>query len=197
MGWVAAVSAMVEMAKILEKEDDVEYYTGLLAKAYAVYGTLFNGEWFRYDNSGKYDDIIMADQLAGQWYARASGLPAIAELETIKKSLETVYSHNVVKFHNGELGAVNGFNKTLNIPDYSYMQSSEVWTGTTFALAANLLQEGFEEEAWATAKSLYDCIYNRFGYWYQTPEAWDEKGRYRSFSYMRPLAIWSIQWAYS
>jgi len=195
--WVAALSAMVEMAKILEKEDDLEYYSELLQKAYKVYDKLFNGEWFRYDTSEKYDNIIMADQLVGQWYARASGLPPIAENEHIKQALKTVYNYNVVKFHGGQQGAVNGFNKSLNIPDYSYMQSSEVWTGTTFALAANLLQEGLEEEAWATAKSLYDCIYDKFSYWFQTPEAWDERGRYRAFGYMGPLAIWSIQWTYS
>ncbi|KAL6552271.1 hypothetical protein OROHE_007635 [Orobanche hederae] len=32
-------------------------------------------------------------------------------------------------------------------------------------------------------------------YAFQTPEGWDFEGRYRSFGYMRPLAIWSMQWA--
>jgi hypothetical protein len=31
---------------------------------------------------------------------------------------------------------------------------------------------------------------------FQTPEAWDTKGRYRSAAYMRPLAIWAMQWAW-
>lgn len=32
-------------------------------------------------------------------------------------------------------------------------------------------------------------------YWFQTPEAWTAKGHFRSLSYMRPLAIWGMQWA--
>lgn len=33
------------------------------------------------------------------------------------------------------------------------------------------------------------------GYAFQTPEAWDRFGRYRAIGYMRPLAIWALQWA--
>lgn len=32
-------------------------------------------------------------------------------------------------------------------------------------------------------------------YAFQTPEGWDFEGRYRSLGYMRPLAIWAMQWA--
>jgi hypothetical protein len=32
-------------------------------------------------------------------------------------------------------------------------------------------------------------------YTFQTPEAWTIDGYYRSLAYMRPLAIWAMQWA--
>lgn len=32
-------------------------------------------------------------------------------------------------------------------------------------------------------------------YAFQGPEAWDLEGQYRSTCYMRPLAIWAMQWA--
>ncbi|KAI4298925.1 hypothetical protein L6164_032433 [Bauhinia variegata] len=32
-------------------------------------------------------------------------------------------------------------------------------------------------------------------YSFQTPEAWTTKDEYRSLCYMRPLAIWAMQWA--
>lgn len=32
-------------------------------------------------------------------------------------------------------------------------------------------------------------------YWFQTPEAWTIDGYFRSLAYMRPLAIWAMQWA--
>jgi non-lysosomal glucosylceramidase len=34
-------------------------------------------------------------------------------------------------------------------------------------------------------------------YSFQTPEAWTTKDEYRSLCYMRPLAIWAMQWALS
>jgi len=42
----------------------------------------------------------------------------------------------------------------------------------------------------------YTGTYETFGYWFQTPEAWDYKGRFRAGAYMRPLAIWAMQWAW-
>lgn len=36
-----------------------------------------------------------------------------------------------------------------------------------------------------------------FRYSFQTPEAWNNDDEYRSLCYMRPLAIWAMQWALS
>ena len=36
-----------------------------------------------------------------------------------------------------------------------------------------------------------------FSYSFQTPEGWNNNDQYRALSYMRPLAIWSMQWALS
>ena len=38
-------------------------------------------------------------------------------------------------------------------------------------------------------------VSNRYSF--QTPEAWNTKDEYRSLCYMRPLAIWAMQWALS
>lgn len=35
----------------------------------------------------------------------------------------------------------------------------------------------------------------RYGYWFATPEAWEVNGNFRSLGYMRPLAIWAMQFA--
>jgi non-lysosomal glucosylceramidase len=93
------------------------------------------------------------------------------------------------------MGAVNGMLPDGRI-DRTSFQSQEVWTGTTYALAAAMIQEGLDEQAFATAWGIYDVTYRKKGYWFQTPEAWDEKGNYRSLGYMRPLAIWAMQWAW-
>lgn len=34
-------------------------------------------------------------------------------------------------------------------------------------------------------------------YSFQTPEGWNNNDEYRSLGYMRPLAIWAMQWALS
>ncbi|GFS14377.1 non-lysosomal glucosylceramidase [Elysia marginata] len=74
----------------------------------------------------------MADQLAGQWFLKASGLP-----------------------------------------DNS-----------------GLIEEGFQ-----TAYGAYHTCWDILGLHFQTPEAYTVNKGYRSLAYMRPLAIWAIQWA--
>lgn len=122
-------------------------------------------------------------------------------------------------------------------------RSQEVWSGTTYAIAACMLQEGLTQEAFQTARGVYLTTYEK-GFWFQvclymeeyvekemtlrsffflflfffffllhyhygflemrltcfsflqTPEAWDPKGHYRAITYMRPLSIWAMQWAW-
>lgn len=53
-----------------------------------------------------------------------------------------------------------------------------------------LLKEGFH-----TAEGCYRTVWEQTGMAFQTPEAYCEKGIYRSLAYMRPLSIWAIQLA--
>jgi len=134
----------------------------------------------------------MADQLAGQWYADICGLPPIVPEEHIASALRKIYAFNVQKFAQGEMGAVNGMLPDGRV-DTSNLQSQEVWTGVTYALAAFMLHRGMEEEAWRTAWGIYNVTYNN-GLWFRTPEAWDLKGNFRASMYMRPGAIWAMEW---
>ena len=47
-----------------------------------------------------------------------------------------------------------------------------------------------------TAQGIHDAGWERFGYFFATPEAWEQSGNYRSLGYMRPLAIWAMQYAF-
>lgn len=91
----------------------------------------------------------MADQMAGQWYTRACGLPPVVDPGMARSSLCTVYEFNVQKFADGISGAVNGMRPDGSI-DNTCMQSKEVWTGTTYSVAAAMLQEA----AWAEEEAL-------------------------------------------
>ena len=64
----------------------------------------------------------------------------------------------------------------------------------TYGLAAALLHRGMDEEAWDTARGAVHVTYQR-GYWFRTPEAWDEAGDFRASIYMRPLSIWAMEHA--
>jgi len=50
------------------------------------------------------------------------------------------------------------------------------------------------EEAFTTARGAYLSVWRDYGLWFQTPEAIDVDGVYRALGYMRPLAIWAMQW---
>jgi len=195
--WLACVAATRAILIATNgPEDEISSLTDTFNKGKLAYkNALWNGRYFNYDNSrSKNSSTIMSDQLAGQWYARACGLEDIVEEEIANDALLTIFNNNVMKLHNGQSGAVNGMRPDGKV-DYSSMQSSEIWTGTTYGLAASLIQQGLIDEGFRTAYGIYKGTYETYGYWFQTPEAWDTRGRFRALAYMRPLAVWSLQWA--
>ncbi len=193
--WLACLNAMAGMAEALGKVNEAHEYRNQLNKAQSAYeDRLWNGEYYNYNSShSKHRDSIMADMLAGQWFSKACGLPDIIPTEHVRKSLEKIYSYNVQKFKNGGCGAINGM-RSDGIVDTSSMQSREMWIGTTFALAACMLQMELNEAAFTTAIGIYQTIYRDYGLFFQTPEAINAEGVYRAIGYMRPLAIWAMQW---
>ena len=120
--------------------------------------------------------------------------------------VQTVYDNNVIRFgqvycNNKNSGAVNGMLKSGEI-DSSCIQSQEVWSGTTYALAALMIQtskisnkkrkEELFKMGMHTAKGIFSAGWNTYGFSFATPEAWDKEGGVRSLGYMRPLCIWSM-----
>jgi non-lysosomal glucosylceramidase len=133
----------------------------------------------------------MADQLAGQWYADATGLGDILPADRVETVLRTIHARNVLGFAGGRMGAVNGMRPDGSVDDSSE-QSAEVWVGTTYALAAFMIGRGLVDEGWATARGAAAVTYER-GLWFRTPEAFDGNGDFRASIYLRPLAIWAIE----
>jgi non-lysosomal glucosylceramidase len=56
-----------------------------------------------------------------------------------------------------------------------------------------MLEDGMKDEAYRTAWGIYNVTYEKKGYWFRTPEAWDITGNYRASMYMRPAAIWAME----
>ena len=70
---------------------------------------LWRGTHYAYDDGGgPSSDSVMADQLAGQWYADATGLGTIVPDDRVETALRTVLARNVRGFGGGRMGAVNG-----------------------------------------------------------------------------------------
>lgn len=196
--WLAALQATAALAVEVNDENAAKHFRSKFIRAKKVYeNKLWNGSYFNYDE-GTFGSStsIQADQMAGHWYTRASGLPALFDDFKARSALQKVFLFNVMSMNGGKMGAVNGMNPDGSI-DESCMQSREIWTGTTYAVAAAMIYEDLVEEAFKTAEGVFRAGWSNdgFGYWFQTPEAWTASGQFRSLAYMRPLAIWAMHWA--
>ncbi|XP_021891614.1 non-lysosomal glucosylceramidase-like [Carica papaya] len=197
--WVAALQAASALAREVGDKGSEDYFWFKFQKAKLVYEKLWNGSYFNYDNSGgPCSSSILADQLAGHWYARASGLLPIVDEDKAKSALEKVYAYNVLKVKDGRRGAINGMLPNGRV-DMTTIQSREIWSGVTYAVAATMIQEGMTDTAFRTAAGVYEAAWseNGLGYSFQVPEGWNNSDEYRSLAYMRPLAIWAMQWGLS
>ncbi|KAI3854557.1 hypothetical protein MKW92_042089 [Papaver armeniacum] len=197
--WVAALQAASALAHEVGDKASEEHFWLKFQKAKDVYDQLWNGSYFNYDNSGgRSSSSIQAEQLAGQWYARACQLLPIVDEDKAKSALKKVYDFNVLMIKDGERGAVNGMRPDGTV-DMTAIQSKEIWIGVTYAVSASMIHEGLDEMAFKTASGIYETSWSQegLGCSFQTPEAWTTDGKYRSLTYMRPLAIWAIEWALS
>jgi non-lysosomal glucosylceramidase len=193
--WLAALRAAIAMGERAGDEPTVAWLRDTLERAEPAFdAALWTGSHYRYDAGGDASgDSIMADQLAGQWWADATGLGDLVPPEQARLALATIFEHNVLRFGDGHMGAVNGMRPDGTVDDSSE-QSQEAWVGTTYALAAFMLHRGMDREAWHAASGVARVVEDR-GYWFRTPEAYDVAGNFRATLYLRPLAIWAIEHA--
>ncbi|PIG90505.1 GH116 family glycosyl hydrolase [Gloeocapsopsis sp. IPPAS B-1203] len=209
--WLAALEAAIAIgktllsypedhpaSKILAAAPDyplipetIEIFQSWLERSRPIYQEkLWNGQYYRLDsNSGS--DVVMADQLCGQFYARLLKLPDIVPQECAAQALNTVYDACFLKFHDGQFGAANGL-KPDGLPENpKATHPLEVWTGINFGLAAFLMQMGMKSEAWRMTQAVVQQVYDN-GLQFRTPEAITAKGTFRACHYLRPMAIWAI-----
>nr|XP_023025324.1 non-lysosomal glucosylceramidase-like [Leptinotarsa decemlineata] len=195
--WLGALYAIMAMAEHLGKVEDKKLFEDIFAKAKPAFEKrLWNGKYYDFDESKNSAKSIMADQLCGHWYLKCCGVEnyEIFPKENISAALSTIYKNNVQSFCGGNMGAVNGF--INGRPDELTLQSVEVWTGVTYALAATMIQEGMTEEGFKTAGGMYQSMVEQFGMAFDTPEAIYATKHFRAVAYMRPLSIWSMQIAW-
>lgn len=207
--WLAALEAAIAIGKILlnqpqnhqeteteahpltDYQSPITTYQHWLKQAKPTYQEkLWNGHYYRLDSQSG-SEVVMADQLCGQFYARLLGLPDIVAEECILSTLETIYESCFLKFNNGELGAANGVMIDGSPENPTATHPLEVWTGINFGLAAFMVQMGMKEKAFKLAEAVIQQIYEN-GLQFRTPEAITAAGTFRASHYLRPMAIWAI-----
>jgi non-lysosomal glucosylceramidase len=191
--WLAATVAAETMARTLGDGEAEARWSGWFERGQVAFDLrLWRGDHYAFDDGGgASSDSIMADQLAGQWYADATGLGSLVPDDRVEAALRTIHARNVRGFAGGRMGAVNGMHPDGRV-DASSEQSAEVWVGTAYALAAFMIGRGLVDEGWEIARGVAAVTYER-GLWFRTPEAYDANGDFRASVYLRPLAIWAIE----
>ena len=200
--WLAALEAAIAISDILitnrrgaENAEELtqrkSIYQGWLQKSRPIYQEkLWNGLYYRLDSESG-SDVVMADQLCGQFYARLLKLPDIVPGDRALSALQTVYNTCFLKFHDGKFGAANGINLDGSPENPKATHPLEVWTGINFGLAAFLAQMQMKDEAFNLTQAVVQQIYDN-GLQFRTPEAITADGTFRASTYLRAMAIWAI-----
>ncbi|MBD2561290.1 MULTISPECIES: GH116 family glycosyl hydrolase [Nostoc] len=198
--WLAALEAAIAISDILSTHNlgdlgglavQKSIYETWLQQSLPIYQEkLWNGEYYRLDSESG-SDVVMADQLCGQFYARLLDLPDIVPSDRALSTLKTVYDACFLKFCNGEFGAANGVRPDGSPENPKATHPLEVWTGINFGLAAFLVQMGMKDEALRLTQAVVEQIYNN-GLQFRTPEAITAAGTFRASTYLRAMAIWGI-----
>ncbi|MEH2140893.1 GH116 family glycosyl hydrolase [Nostoc sp.] len=198
--WLSALEAAIAISDVLLTHNlgdlgvlavQKSTYEAWLHQSLPIYQEkLWNGQYYKLDSESD-SDVVMADQLCGQFYARLLDLPDIVPSDRALSALKTVYDACFLKFCNGEFGAANGVRPDGSPENPKATHPLEVWTGINFGLAAFLVQMGMKDEAFRLTQAVVQQIYDN-GLQFRTPEAITAAGTFRASTYLRAMAIWGI-----
>lgn len=193
--WLAALESAIAISDVLAAHKDTKtqksIYQTWLNQSQPIYQEkLWNGEYYRLDSESG-SDVVMADQLCGQFYARLLSLPDIVPSDRALSALTKVYDACFLKFQNGKFGAANGVLPNGLPENPNSTHPLEVWTGINFGLAAFLVQMDMKTEAMRLTEAVVRQIYDN-GLQFRTPEAITANGTFRASTYLRAMAIWGI-----
>ena len=224
--WMAALESAIAIAAALSEAGPAPGNTPILVTQYqrwleqsqrVYHKRLWNGRYYRLE-TGSDSQIVMADQLCGQFCVRLLGLPDLVEEKYVNSALDNIYDACFVKFndyaaHHAQpqaqkfigsqigtfrsaqpgipIGIANGVLPNGAPEDPEGTHQLEVWTGINFGLATFFAQMGRVDEAWSITEAVVHQIYT-YGLQFRTPEAITALGTFRACHYLRPLAIWGI-----
>ncbi len=204
---LAALAAVAAWSRERGDADLAKECETRLSRGTAAFVThLWNGEYFRLCDEGRYTESLMADAVIGLYFADIAGLghlivqnndQAGIRREQIVAHLQAVVRYNLEQYHEGRIGpllvAAPGVT-AFSGDGGDELQVNEVLLGSAWMTAAMLAHYGLPEEARHVALALTETVYNTDGngggLQFRTPAAIDGAGRFRAPMNMRPLAIW-------
>ncbi len=195
--FLAACEAAKEIATAMGDTTKANTYQSWFNLAQSNFNSkLWTGSYYKIDTGSSDTTRIMSDQLCGQWYAKACGLPGIISDTNANNAFQKIYDYNFKKFDNGAHGVVNVMKANGTI-DTGTSQAQECWVGTSWGVVAGMIHQSLFSQASDIGYSLYNTIWNTNQFWYRTPEAWRTGvGSARAYYYMRANAIWAAKQAY-
>jgi non-lysosomal glucosylceramidase len=110
--------------------------------------------------------------------------------EHVYSALQVIYKNNYKGTARGKWGVVSG--KTKDNKMVEAEQGRDVWVGANFALVTLYIKHGMSQEAQSILNTMSSAIYQR-GFFFRTPEGWDTQGHFTATMYMRPNAIWALE----
>ncbi|MGL5080193.1 MAG: GH116 family glycosyl hydrolase [Microcoleaceae cyanobacterium] len=200
--WLAALAGAIAIVDVLQAhhqlppgvtnpDELITTYQTWFKQSQPIYQELlWNGEFYRLDSESG-SEVVMADQLCGQFYAALLGLPDIVPRDCAQSALKAIYESCFLNFYHGQFGAANGVKRDGEPVNPQATHPLEVWAGINFGLAAFMIQMGMKQEGLKLTETVIQQIYDH-GLQFRTPEAITAAGTFRASHYLRAMAIWAV-----
>jgi non-lysosomal glucosylceramidase len=182
--WLGSLVAMQKMALIMDDKLALNHYKFIFQKAKKSFiDKLWNGRYFNFCEN---NSDVMTEQLMGIVLLTLTNDPIPIEKNKIIKTLKTIMRTNF----NRRYGLLNGRKRSGK--KLASQQGNEIWLGANFMTARLMYCYDLKKEAVKVLKTLSKIIY-KHGFFFRTPEGWNENKEFTATMYMRPNAIWYLE----
>jgi non-lysosomal glucosylceramidase len=210
--WIGALEMLQIMAEVRRNNSFAAEVEAELEKARASSEREFWNTGLGYYQYNEHNTDIMADAMLGERYVDVTGLRPVLTPERMTSHYRQLFRRSVLPLMDldgdgiGDLGVANVLHSD-STPGVGDSESPghpfEVWTGVSYAAAANLYHWGkkngdgaMQLDALHIGWGVYQQSWmnEKDGYWFNTPEAWTLKdpAMWRALMYPRVRAIWEL-----
>ena len=209
--WIGALEMLRVMAEFRHDSSFLSEVTAELEKARAsAERELWNAD-LGYYQYNEHNRDMMADAFLGERYVDVTGLAPVLSPDRMTSHYRQLFRISVKPLMDlngdgiGDLGVANALHpdSTPGVGDSEFEHQFEVWTGVSYAAAANLYHWGRKNNdgAMQSAALLIGCgVYQqswrneKTAYWFCTPEAWRlaDPSKWRALMYPRVRAVWEL-----